>query len=173
MNALGRISLISLFSLLSACATTAIHSSRRPPYAPGAHWAIAPFANYTTTPGAGERAASITASLLLAHGLTNAVAMTAHTQSGLPLESPPSTKILLTKARALGARYVVLGAVQEWRYTIGLDGQPAIAVTINVASARTGHIIWSATASRSGTPRESVGVLAEDTLNAMVNRLLP
>ena len=173
MNFLYRTSLILALAALSACATETLHSSARPALSAKARWAVAPFANYTTTPGAGRRAASMATSLLLAHGFKNTVAITARTQSGLPLESIPNPKRLLVKAQDHGARYLLQGAVQEWRYTIGLDGQPAVAVTLNVVSVRTGRTLWTATGSRSGSPRESVGVLAERTLNAMVTRLVP
>ncbi|HUW97528.1 MAG TPA: hypothetical protein VMV40_01625 [Acidiferrobacter sp.] len=126
-----------------------------------------------TTPGAGERAASMTASLLHAQGMTDTVTINAPAQTGLPLAASPNPDAILAKAQSMGARYLVEGAVQEWRYTIGLDGQPAVAVTLNVISVRTGQIIWTATGSRSGSPRESVGVLAQDTINAMVGRLTP
>lgn len=173
MKLLQTASLLLVLGALPGCAATALHSGGNPRLAAGGRWVVAPFANYTTTPGAGRRAASMTASLLLTHGVKQAVMLTPHHQNGLPLESIPHAKAILAKANRQNARYIVEGAVQEWRYTIGLDGQPAVAVTLNVVSARTGQILWTATGSRSGSPRESVGVLAEDTLNAMLGRLSP
>ncbi|MHB1512327.1 MAG: penicillin-binding protein activator LpoB [Acidiferrobacter sp.] len=172
MNALKWISCITMATTLSGCASTALHASPAPRFAHGAIIAVAPFANYTTTPGAGSRGASMTTSLLLAHGLKSAHAMTMHQKDRLPLGRAPRPAAWLAEARAMGARYVVEGAVQEWRYTIGLDGQPAVAVTVDLISAKSGRVLWTATGSRSGSPRESVGVLAEDTLNAIVRRLL-
>ncbi len=172
MALIKRISCITICITLSGCADSTLHASRAVPFARTAAVAVAPFANYTTTPGAGSRAASMAASLLQAHGLKTASAMAVGRRNRLPLGLEPNPATLLRKARAMGARYIVEGAVQEWRYTIGLDGQPAVAVTMNLVSVRSGRIIWTATASRSGSPRESVGVLAENALNAMVQRLL-
>ncbi|WP_298138260.1 hypothetical protein [Acidiferrobacter sp.] len=172
MTLMKRVAGMIMTILLSGCASTALHASAPPHLAPGAAISVAPFANYTTTPGAGARAASMTASLLTTHGLGAVTTLAAERHNRLPLGLAPNPAALLRQARAMGARYMVDGAVQEWRYTIGLDGQPAVAVTMNLVSVRTGQILWSATGSRSGTPRESVGVLAENTLNAMVQRLL-
>ena len=172
MNTLKRISCVTMAISLAGCASTALHASPAPRFARGAMITVAPFDNYTTTPGAGARAASMTTSLLLAHGLKTAHAMALHQKARLPLGHTPRPAALLAKARALGARYIVEGAVQEWRYTIGLDGQPAVAMTVDLVSVKTGRVLWTATGSRSGSPRESVGVLAEDTLNAIVRRLL-
>lgn len=172
MTPIKRIFGITVGILLSGCASTALHASAPVRVAPGAAIAVAPFANYTTTPGAGSRAASMAASLLLSHGLAAVSAMTVHHHNRLPLGLQPNPATLQHEARAMGARYVVEGAVQEWRYTIGLDGQPAVAVTMDLVDVQSGRVLWTATASRSGVPRESVGVLAEDTLNAMIHRLL-
>ena len=172
MTLIKRIFGITTGILLSGCASTALKASHAPRLAHDAAIAVAPFANYTTTPGAGSRAASMTASLLLTHGLASVSAMAVDHHNRLPLGLEPDPATLLRKARALGDRYVVEGAVQEWRYTIGLDGQPAVAVTMDLVNVKSGRIVWTATASRSGGPRESVGVLAEDTLNAMIRRLL-
>ena len=171
MTLIKRVFGITLGILLSGCASTALHASRAIRLAPGAAIAVASFANYTTTPGAGSRAASMTASLLLVHGLKGVTILTVDHHNRLPLGLQPNPATLLRKARAMGARYVVEGAVQEWRYTIGLDGQPAVAVTMDLVGVRSGRVIWTATASRSGVPRQSVGVLAENTLNAMIESL--
>lgn len=172
MNVLKRVPYITLAIALSGCASGTLHASPAPRFVRKAVIAVAPFANYTTTPGAGARAASMATSLLQAHGLKTAHAMVMNQKDRLPLGRAPRPAALLTRARALGARYVIEGAVQEWRYTIGLDGQPAVAVTMDLVSAQSGRVLWTATGSRGGSPRESVGVLAEDTLNAMVRRLL-
>ena len=171
MTLIKRVFGITLGILLSGCASTALHASRAIRLAPGAAIAVASFANYTTTPGAGSRAASMTASLLLVHGLKGVTILTVDHHNRLPLGLQPNPATLLRKARAMGARYVVEGAVQEWRYTIGLDGQPAVAITMDLVGVRSGRVIWTATASRSGVPRQSVGVLAENTLNAMIESL--
>ncbi len=171
MTLIKRVFGITLGILLSGCASTALHASRAIRLAPDAAIAVASFANYTTTPGAGSRAASMTASLLLVHGLKGVTILTVDHHNRLPLGLQPNPATLLRKARAMGARYVVEGAVQEWRYTIGLDGQPAVAITMDLVGVRSGRVIWTATASRSGVPRQSVGVLAENTLNAMIERL--
>jgi TolB-like protein len=157
---------------LSACATDVLHASRPPAITDTAALAVLPFANYTTTPGAGERASSITASLLIAHHMTDVMTVRPLKGDGLPLGQLPHNRTNLKQAARKGAHYALDGSVEEWRYTIGLDGEPAVAVTLNLVDVQTGKTVWSATASRSGNPRESVGVLAEETINAMLSRLL-
>lgn len=173
MKILRTFTMIMAAASLSACASDALHASPHPAMVRTAAIAVLPFANYTTTPGAGERAAAITASLLMTHGLAHTLVVNAGASNGLPLERLPDTAAALARARRLGARYAMEGSVEEWRYTIGLDGEPAVAVTLNLVDMRTGQVLWTATGSRSGNPRESVGVLAENTVNAMLNRLLP
>lgn len=173
MNILRTLTCITALATLSACATDVLHASPHPQVNQAATTAVLPFANYTTTPGAGERAASITASLLMTHGLSHTITIHSGSDNGLPLERLPHLRAALTSASRDGARYAIEGSVEEWRYTIGLDGEPAVAVTLNLINVGTGQTIWTATGSRSGNPRESVGVLAEKTINAMLNRLLP
>ncbi len=171
MKALRTMTVVLALAALGGCASEALEADPAPVLAAHARWLVAPFANYTTTPGAGSRAASLTAALLSVHLHGALVIARPRAHAGLPLATAPDPKAWQAAARARGARYIVEGAVQEWRYTIGLDGEPAVAITVSVVSARTGRVLWTAAGSRSGSPRESVGVLAQDTLNAMLHRL--
>ena len=62
----------------------------------------------------------------------------------------------LEVARSQGADYGVTGAVEEWRYKTGLDGEPAVGLSLRIVDLQSGAVVWSSSAARSGWSRESL-----------------
>ena len=46
----------------------------------------------------------------------------------------------LTWAKTTGAKYAVAGSVDEWRYKVGLDGEPATGISLNVIDLTSGQV---------------------------------
>lgn len=161
-------------ALLAGCASSTIRSTGTPQLAMGVTWLVAPLSNNTATPYAGERAMHLAAALL-AHHLKAGEVLTMPEQpspSGLPIDSGSiSPERVHAYAAQHGAQYVVTGSVDEWHYKTGLDGQPAVGFTLSVTDEKTGRIVWTGAASASGGSREGVAVLAQETLNGMVERI--
>ena len=51
-------------------------------------------------------------------------------------------------ARTQGMRYVVTGAVNEWRYKVGVDGEPAVGLMLQVKDLRSDQVVYSAAGGR-------------------------
>ena len=160
---------------MSGCATTQINTSASPHPDRQAVWCVLTPLNNTSTPYAGRRAQQQLAALLGARGLKEVVvAPLARSDEPLPIgEGAKEQRQQLAWAHQHGARYALLGSVDEWHYKIGLDGQPAVGFTLQLRDLRSGKTLWSGAASASGSSREGLAVLSERTLAGLLDRLLP
>ena len=70
-----------------------------------------------------------------------------------------------------GADYYVTGSVSEWRYKSGLDGEPAVGLSLTINDARTGKVVWTAATARSGWDRESLTATAQKLISKQLNTL--
>ncbi|WP_233870529.1 penicillin-binding protein activator LpoB [Paraburkholderia adhaesiva] len=122
------------------------------------NWVVLPLANNTETPQAGQRAASIAHSLMVSYGYTNVTRYpsSADDETLFDPAKPDQQQSGLDWARQQHAHYVLTGAVNEWRYKVGVDGEPAVGLTFNVVEVDSGKVVWSTSGSRTGWSRESV-----------------
>jgi len=159
---------------LSGCATTQFNSAPSPHPDGQALWCVLAPINSTATPYAGERVQQQLAALLGARGLRHVLLAPAASASGpLPIDNGTAgERQALDWARHHEARYALEGSVDEWDYKVGLDGQPAVGVTLRLLDLRSGEIIWSGAAAASGGSREGLAVLSERTLSGLLERLL-
>ena len=74
-------------------------------------------------------------------------------------------------ARGEKARYALTGAVDEWRYKVGVDGEPAVGITLQVIDVQSGNVIWSAAGSRTGWSRDAVSAVAQKLLRELLSPL--
>ena len=149
------------FLWLAACTTVDIGPP--PAIDRGAKWVLLPIMNHTETPQAGLRAEAIVDGVLRANGVRDLRRYPA----GLNNESlfePLDRKqfdAALAWAKGAGARYAVAGAVDEWRYKVGIDGEPAVGVALNVIDVASGEILWSGAGGKTGWSRESLSGVAQ------------
>ncbi|CAM3777326.1 hypothetical protein [Rheinheimera salexigens] len=66
--------------------------------------------------------------------------------------------------------YVITGSVQEWQYKYGLDGEPAIGVTLTLSTSQ-GNTLWRGSVSKSGWGRESLSHIALKALENLLDAL--
>lgn len=161
-------SLASLSLLLGACSTVQV--GRAPTIEAGARWAILPFVNQTETPQAGLRAESITENLLRAEGVARLAKYPAALNNETLFEPADRKQFdaALAWARAERIRYAMTGTVAEWRYKVGVDGEPAAGVTLQLIDVASGEVIWAASGGRTGWSRESLSGVAQK----LIGRLL-
>jgi polysaccharide biosynthesis protein PelC len=158
--------------VLTGCAVV----SKGPPGVPfekGARWALLPLANHTETPQAGLRAEAILEPLLRRHGVTQL--MHAPRAEGDALFEASDRKSLAEAQRwasEQGARYAITGAVDEWRYKVGVDGEPAVGLALQVIDLRSGAVLWSAVGGRSGWSREALSAVAQKLLGELLDGLV-
>jgi polysaccharide biosynthesis protein PelC len=146
---------------LSGCAV--VDRSSAPPLSKADTWALLPLANNTETPQAGQRAASIAQSLMTSYGYSNLARYPASSDDETLFDpaKPDQQQAALAWARQQNAHYALTGAVNEWRYKVGVDGEPAVGITFDVIDVQSGKVIWSGTGSRTGWSRDAVSGVAQ------------
>jgi polysaccharide biosynthesis protein PelC len=60
---------------------------------------------------------------------------------------------------------------KEWRYKVGIDGEPAVGLTLKIIDLSNGRVLWSATGAKSGWSREALASVAQSLILNMVNTL--
>jgi len=155
--------------LLSAGCTT-LDVAPRPELERNARWAVLPLANQTETPGAGLRAAAVVEGVLHARGVDPLARPPAALGAEVLFEAPAAdaAERALSWARGAGVRYVVTGTVTEWRYRVGVDGEPAVGLALQVIDLSTGRTLWSGTGARSGFSREALSAVAQKLVRDLV-----
>lgn len=168
-------SLIGVFVLavvLAGCSTVDV--GRAPVLEAGAPWALLPFANHTETPQAGLRAETIAENVLRAQGVRNI----RHYPSTLNTETlfePADRKQLeaaLEWARAENLKYALTGSVDEWRYKVGIDGEPAVGMTLQLIDVANGEVIWAASGGKSGWSREALAAVAQKLSRTLLSPVI-
>ena len=154
------IALISFF--LYSCSSS-VNSYQGGKLSKGDNFIVLPFENNTETPLAGIRASKIAEGVLISHGFN--IKGKIYKQKEYKAEE---IKELLEKAKREGYRYAVIGTVNEWRYKTGIDGEPAVNFTMKILDLNTGKTVWSGVASKSGMGYSSIGTLAQDLFNELV-----
>ena len=155
-----------LATLLAAgCAT--VSNIQTTELAKGAPMSVLPLRNNTETPMAGLRAGSIVEGVLRARGFN----IVGSVPQGKEEPSADNIAKLTDQARKAGARYVVSGDVNEWRYKTGIDGEPAVSLSISVVSLENGAVAWSGVGAKSGWGHESIGTLAQELVNGLINKI--
>lgn len=150
-----------------------LDSARRPELVPDAAWALLPILNHTETPQAGLRAEAITESLMVTNGL--AVTRYPAQMQTETLFEPTDRKSVdqaLGWAKKQNARYAVTGAVDEWRYKVGVDGEPAVGVTLTIIDVQTGRTLWSGAGGRTGWSREALSAVAQKLIRQLLRQAL-
>ncbi len=163
-----RLLLLLALSMLAGCMV--IDRVRTAPLDLGARWALLPIANHTETPQAGLRAESIAETVLRGLGVTNLERYPSSLNPDTLLE-PAERKLAdaaLGWAKGKEARYAVTGAVEEWRYKVGVDGEPAVGISLSVIDLRSGAVVYSATGGKSGWSREALSAVAQKLLRELL-----
>ena len=149
---------------VAGCSTDEIAVSRPFPASIGkseAHAAIGVYElrNFTETPQAGKRAANLIEGVLGARGY--------RVVDLLGKEALSATQ-KTHYARSRGIPYILVGAVNEWRYKTGIDGEPAVSLTLRLIDTGSGKVIWSGAASDSNWGNASIGTTAQSLIDGML-----
>lgn len=158
-----------LLVMLAGCSV--IQSQDGTPIARDADMAVLPLVNLSQTPQAGDQAASILAAILRAKGSDKVTLYLPDDRNPLLYESSERQQEARQQALAEGASYLISGTVEEWRYKSGLDGEPAVGVTLEVRSTADNRIVWSGTAARTGWGREGLSVAAHKVLDELAEQM--
>jgi hypothetical protein len=160
-----------LLSLLGGC--TVVNSSHVVVLPANTEIAVLPLANNTETIQASASAASIIAHLLQARGITVAT----YPMQCDAADSCVATVKLRHRAIAWAAHnnipLILSGSINEWRYKVGLDGEPVVSVSLNIIDMRhkQQQIVWSAVGSKVGSSRSSLGNTAQTLFGTMLDNV--
>lgn len=159
--------------VLGACSTVQRSTNVRPEA--NAVWAVAPFVNHTETPLAGRRAQAIVTEWIAAAVSPSVVTPPVEWLDESLFEKGQlrSQAELLQWAKAAGARYLVMGQVSEWRYKVGVDGEPAVGLALTVLEVSSGKRVYSAVGGKSGFSRESLAGVAQKLVRDLLGPLAP
>jgi polysaccharide biosynthesis protein PelC len=160
-------------STLAVSACTTVDVPKAPSFEANALWALLPIINLTETPQAGLRTEAIVLSLLRSGKLPKIVRYPSSIASENTFE-PLDRKAVdqaFTWAKAEKIRYCVTGNVDEWRYKVGVDGEPAVGFTFEVTDLETKTVVWSAAGSRTGWSREALSAVAQKLIAELTQPL--
>ncbi len=166
-----------VFLLVAACALAGcvtLNQGGSAPVAQNEAWALLPFVNNTETPYAGERAESITAALLYSRGvqrLERYVAESKPDETAMDRGERRQAEALAW-AKQKQVRYALAGTVNEWRYKVGLDGEPVAAIALQLIELPEGKVVWSGTAGKSGWSRDAVSSVGQQVLDSLLEKML-
>ena len=153
---------------LAACST--VDRGRAPALPANAEWTVLPFANHTETPMAGNRAESVAEALLHARGVGKVKRYTSTAQQEALFDAGDTKRQeqALAWAREQGVRYALAGTVDEWRYKVGVDGEPAAGITLQIIDVQSGDILWSGAGGKSGWSREALSAVAQKLIRELL-----
>ncbi len=156
---------------LASCAVLDIDSNSAP-LDINAKWVLLPIVNHTDVPQAGLRAEAVTEVLLRNRGVSN-LRRYPPTLNQDSLFEPAERKAVIDAmnwAREQGVIYALTGAVDEWRYKVGIDGEPAVGLTLQIINLTDGdRVVWSAAGSKSGWSREALSAVAQKLIKDMLS----
>ncbi len=181
---------LSLIFLLNACSVNQIYHGEA--LDNQASWVLLPVVNRSQTPQAGERVEAILVSLLRSRGVKyiSHYPGTPQSQVLIMLDEQTRYNAALKWALTRKFRYAITGTVEEWRYKAGLDGEPAVGITLRVIDLRphkepvvkttattqakyeTPRVLWSATGARTGWGREGIAAATQTLLNNLLDGMV-
>jgi TolB-like protein len=166
-----KLGILLLVLALSSCAVLD-HESNSKSLDRKAKWVLLPIVNHTDVPQAGLRAEAIAEVLLRARGVDN-LRRYPPTFNQDSLFEPAERKAVIDAmnwAREQGVRYALTGAVDEWRYKVGVDGEPAVGMTLQIIDLSDGdRVVWSAAGSKSGWSRDALSAVAQKLIKNMLS----
>lgn len=142
--------------LLSACSAT--DAPKNMSFDAGQRWVLLPIQNHTGNARAGEQVEAILGAVLRTRGLTRFdVSPELDASDALPeLDEQRRYAQSLEWAKKNGFALGITGSVEEWHYKSGVEGEPAVALVVQVVDVASGRVIWNAVGGRSGWGRETL-----------------
>ncbi|NPB08174.1 MAG: hypothetical protein GXN96_04505 [Aquificae bacterium] len=129
----------------------------------GKVYSVVPFENYTDTPLAGFRVASILEGVLRSEGY-RVIRVWDYTYT-----EPDRKELERWRREAMKkADFVIFGTVNEFRYKAGVEGEPAVSLSVFLYDAKKGEVVGGASGSASGWSYESLGTLTQKLIRKLL-----
>jgi len=169
MQSIRCLALVAIALVVAGCSSFSGGGS--PTLSRDASWGVAPLVNFAQAPQAGERAEQILISILAEQGVTPLMYPQQPQKDLLLQDDRERQSQALAWAREQKLAYVITGSVEEWQYKNGLDGEPAVGISLQIFEPATGRVVWSSSGARAGWSRESVAGAAQKVLRKLVGNL--
>lgn len=159
--------------LFSGCASNIHTAVNKTTLDNNSKWVLLPLTNNTDTPQAALAAEAIVEHQLRLRGIADVQ----HYPVSLSRDNlfEPSERKAVEDAKnwakTKGLRFGVTGSVEEWRYKVGIDGEPAVGVSLMVLDLSNNNVVWSASGAKSGWSRHALSATAQTLLNDMLSTL--
>jgi hypothetical protein len=158
---------------VAACSSTMTSVQQGASLRARARWVMLPVANFSETPQAGERIESMLETLLRKDGIVSLDRYPAikDDDTHLMVGDRQRYEESLSWARQQRFDYAVSGSVEEWRYKSGIEGEPAVGVTVRITDLKTDRVLWSGSGTRTGTGGENTSGTALRILAALLSEM--
>lgn len=165
--------ILPLFILMGCSSTKIQHSQPINLY--GNRIGVANFVNNTDTPLADVRAKNITSSLLEIYQVRPVnFPQPAQNVNIIPGIYPAAKESQVREwARRNNLCYVMYGEVNEWRYKVGLDGEPVVGLTLMIKNTSNNEVIWNSVGSKTGCSRCALSMTAQELISSMLSTMSP
>lgn len=157
--------LITIVLLNYSCSTVVNQSSQKIEKK-GKLYTVIPFENNTETPLAGLRVASIVEGVATSKGYNLKSNIYLKEQKEYTYED---INKIIEEMKSLDVDYVITGSVNEFRYKTGIDGEPAVSITLKVYDLKNSNMVLVNVGSKTGWSHESITTVAQK----LINKLLP
>jgi len=135
-------------------------------------YAIGSFWNYTEASMAGLKAASIVEGVLSKNKVIVHSLIDGDEETSLSKNKKELLNNQLKKAKSLGADYFITGEVQEWRYKIGIDGEPVVSYSIKIIDLNNKESIFSGIGAKSAWGHKSIGIVAQEIADELLPKFI-
>ncbi len=155
--------------LFSGCAS--IEHGPSPAFSCAEKWVVLPISNFSEAPHAGQAAEKLVENVLRSRGLRELTAYPPGLEDSLAEFSSSQKQYdrSLDWARAQSARYGITGSITEWRYKSGVEGEPAVGMTLQVIDIETGKGIWSAGGAKAGWSGDALSGVAQKLIHNILS----
>ena len=123
------------------------------------NYMVLPFRNYTDTPLAGYKVASMVEGIMRVKGYE-----VVDSELGRERDIYKEGLEKVIRSVRKGVDYIVTGTVSEYEYKVGVEGEPVVSFTIYVIDTATGRVVKSATLSAQGSSYDSLGTITQKLL---------
>ena len=164
--------IILLITLLLFTACSSIVHKKVTALASNKTYAITSFWNYTETPMAGLRAASIVESVLSQENITLHSLIDDSDDIALKQGKQKLFKLQKEQAKAMGVDYLITGNVQEWQYKTGIDAEPVVSYSIKVIDLSSNAIVFNGVGAKSAWGHKSIGVVAQEIAKDLIPKFI-
>jgi hypothetical protein len=174
VHALVMLGLLLISSLVTpACGGTMTSVQRSTALRSGARWVMLPVANFSETPQAGERIESMLETLLRKQGIAalDRYPPIKEDDTHLVVSDRQRYEESLAWARAQHFDYAVYGSVEEWRYKSGVEGEPAVGLSVRIFDLKNNRVLWSGSGARTGGRSDNASETALTILDSLVGEM--